>query len=324
MAFADSGNKQAVRLEWDLPVLESWSTHLKRKLTYFGLPGPRMLDLLAWKDVLDPRRTAVEERPRALAKRDLADDAAAALMTNAMQANLSDGLQILRGDIGTVIVKGVDDFAIRPLMSDVAAADTARFRYDLHNLDFDGGLGFINRATGEAPRLDALRKLAERQKGCSFLLFLTINVRNTVGPAIADYLDRLTRQDPNGSVGWYLERGAGEVEHRLKAIVPSLMLKIAETNGFSITCLPPVAYTGSASARMVHFIFEFRSEDLIFAGVSHQSSDDVLRLPMLEARDGTIRLAELQHPACDLQGCRPQLVHLSDDQVGAFLSPRAT
>ena len=320
MAFADSENKQAVRLAWDLPLLEVWSGRALRKLTYFGLPGPRMLDLIAWRAVLDARRTAIEELPKAPAKRDLADDAAAQMVATALQMNLSDGLQVMRGDVGEILTKGFDGFARRPLMSENGPAETSRFRYDLHNLDFDGGLGFINRTTGEAPRLDALRKLVERQRGFSFLLFLTVNVRNTVGPAIADYLDRLTRQDPGGAISWYQARGAGEVEHRLKAIVPLLMRNIAEANGFAMTCHPPVAYTGHASARMVHFVLELRAEDLIFAGVSHQSADEMLRLPMLEAVDGKIRPAGLQHEQCDFETCRAVLGHFSKAQLDALLS----
>ena len=63
MAFADSINKRIVREGWDLPMLRRWSERTQRKLTYFGLPGPRILDLIAWREVLDTRRTAVEERP---------------------------------------------------------------------------------------------------------------------------------------------------------------------------------------------------------------------------------------------------------------------
>jgi len=317
MAFADSDNKQAIRDRWNLPLLGAWAARLDRKLTYFGLPGPRMLDLLAWQTVLDPRRTAVEERPKAAAKRELADDAAAQLLQNAIRAGLSDGLQILRGDIGTILTKGFDDFAAMPALAD-GPAETARFRYDLHNIDFDGGLGFVNQ-TGEAPRLDALRKLVERQRGTSFMLLLTVNVRNKVGAAIADYLDRLQRQTSEGAIAWYLERGDGQVEHRLKAIVPLLMGTIAQANGFSLRAHPPVAYTGHAQARMVHFTFEFVVEDLVFAGVNHQAADDVLLLPMLEAKQGVIVLADLQHPSCDPQGCRPLLGHITDAELDLIL-----
>ncbi|MHB1101834.1 MAG: hypothetical protein ACYC0C_03425 [Devosia sp.] len=322
MAFADSANKKAIRDGWNLPLLRHWENRTGRKLAYFGLPGPRMLDLLAWKSVLAPSRTAVEEHPKALSQRDLADDAAAELMRTAMKERVSDGLQILRGDIGTIIVKGFDDFASMPAMS-TGPADSARFRYDLHNLDFDGGLGFINKATGEAPRVDALRKLVERQKGHSFLLFLTVNVRNTVGAAIADYLDRLQRQAAEGAIAWYLSRTKGEVEYRLKAIVPVLMGTIAQTNGFALRCLPPVAYTGHAQARMLHFTFEFSAEDRVFAGVNQQATQDLLLLPMLEATDGAIGPASLQHPQCDIQTCRPLLEHLKAEELDAILGPQS-
>ncbi|RXT29853.1 hypothetical protein B5P46_01960 [Rhizobium leguminosarum] len=278
-----------------------------------------MLDLLAWKDQLDDRRTAVEENPRAAEKREAADDAAAQLMSNALKANLSDGLQILRGDIGNIVVQGLDDYAMRPIRSSTGPVETARFHYDLHNFDFDGGLGFVQKKTGEAPRLDALRKLAERQRGHSFILLLTVNVRNTVGPNIADYLDRLQRQDPAGTIAWYLARGPGEVEYRLKAIVPVLMGQIAQAQGFELRCLPPVAYTGHQQARMVHFAFEFLAEDLVFAGVNRQTTEDMLTLPMLEAKDGALALATIQHPQFKPEKCRPILTHLGSGYVDSLL-----
>ena len=299
MAFADSANKKVVREQWDLPILARWSARVSRKLTYFGLTGPRKLDLLAWSAVLERRRDAVEELPRAKAKREKADEAAAKLQQNAYRHGLADGLEILRGDIGDIIVDGVDAFGSRPQLSDTQPAERARFSYDLHNLDFDGGLGFIVKRTGEAPRVDAIKKLIERQKGHSFILLLTVNVRNTLGPNIEDYLDRLNRQPAGDLIGWYQERGNGEVDHRLKAVIPILVRATAETAGFVARCYPPVTYVGHESARMVHFCFELTSEDKVFAGVSQQQDAHLLRLPMLEAANGLIGLASVQHPSCD-------------------------
>jgi hypothetical protein len=318
MPFADSDNKVAVRNDWDMPLIKAWSAAAQRKLSYFGLPGPRMLDLLAWRDHLHDIRTAIEENPKAADKKEAADDAAAELLSNALRANLSDGLQVLRGDIGKVVLQGYDDYATRPARSTTGPAETARFQYDLHNFDFDGGLGFIMKS-GEAPRLDALRKLAERQRGHSFILLLTVNVRNTVGPNISDYLERLKRQDPTGAVEWYLQRGTGEVEYRLKAIVPLMLAQIAQSQGFELRCLPPVAYTGHRQARMVHFAFEFLAEDLVFAGVNRQSAEDMLTLPMLEASGGKIGLSLLQHPGFDPAKCRACLPHLHADYVASIL-----
>ena len=312
MAFADSPNKHAVRSHWDLPILERWRTAVGRQLTYFGLTGPRMLDLLAWREVLDRRRDAVEELPKNKGKRDAADEAAAALQSTAMRKGLSDGLEILRGDVGQIIMDGLDAYGVRPQMSD-GAADRSRFTYDLHNLDFDGGLAFIEKRTGSAPRMDAIKKLFERQRGHSFVFMLTVNVRNTVGKEIQDYLDRLASRPAGDAIDWYRVRGDGEVEHRLKAIVPLLVRAAAQPNGFRCLCHPPIAYTGHGSARMVHFCFELTAEDKVFAGVSSQSETDLLHLPMLEAVEGAIAFAALQHPDC-VTDALPEAI--------GFLSPR--
>lgn len=299
MAFADSPNKQVVRNGWDLAILQRWSSSLGRGLTYFGLSGPRMLDLLAWKSVLERRRDAVEELPKGKAKRDKADEAAAQLQQNALRHGMADGLEVLRGDIGDIIIDGVDAFGMRPQMSDLQPRERARFSYDLHNLDFDGGLGFIVKGTGEAPRVDAIKKLIERQKGHSFVLMLTVNVRNTLGPNIEDYLDRLNRHPAGELIEWYRTRGNGEVDQRLKAVIPIIVRAAAEMAGFVARCYPPITYVGHESARMVHFCFELTTEDKIFAGVSQQQDAQLLLLPMLEATNGLIRFAPVQHPACD-------------------------
>lgn len=320
MAFADSENKKVVRDHWDLPILTRWASGIGRKLTYFGLTGPRMLDLLAWSAILDRRRDAVEEMPKAKAKRERADEAAAQLQESALRHGLGDGLEILRGDIGDVIVDGVDALGSRPQMSDLQPAERARFSYDLHNLDFDGGLGFIVKRTGEAPRVDAIKKLIERQKGHSFVLMLTVNVRNTLGPNIEDYLERLNRQPAGDMIGWYQARGDGEVDHRLKAVIPILVRAAAETAGFVSRCHPPVRYVGHESARMVHFCFELTTEDKVFGGVSSQQDAQLLQLPMLEAMDGLIRLADLQHPSCDPSATIPNISFLAPDRASGRLA----
>lgn len=310
MAFADTANKRVAREHWDLPILRQWSKNLGRKLTYFGLPGPRMLDLLAWSSVLERRRDAVEELPKAKAKLAQAEKAVAELKRTALRHELSDGLEVLRGDIGDIIIDGFDAYGSRPQMSDLQPAERARFSYDVHNLDFDGGLGFIVRSSGEAPRVDAIKKLIERQKGHSFILMMSVNVRNTLGPHIEDYLERLNRQPAGDLIHWYRDRGLGEVDHRLKAVIPIVVRAAAELSGFVTHCYPPITYTGHQSARLVHFCFELITEDKVFAGVSRQQDADLLKLPMLEAAGGRIGFAELQHPDCDEGAIIPSLAFL--------------
>lgn len=313
MAFANSSNKDAVRAQWDLAVLTAWSKRVNRPLTYFGLPGPGMLDVLCWRSVLGGRWTGVEERPKSGDKRDLADRAAAQLETNALANNLGAGLQILRGDIGEVILRAEDDHHTRPVLCDGAAVNEARFAYDVVNLDFDGGLGF--RSKNGVRRMDALKAIFQRQRGCSFVLFLTINVRDTLRPEVDDYLQRLGADADPEVITWYLSRGKGEYELKLKGVVPVFLLAAAELNGFDVICRPPLVYTGYASARMVHFALELSWQGQAFPAVSRQRARDLLRLPLVEVANGELRLVTVDPPIWSPQDARAHFGFLSDDLV---------
>src|SRR5438093_12855888 len=50
--FAGSGDKATIRKAWDLPILQGFTQKAGRKLSYFGLPGPAIEDLLDWRDIL--------------------------------------------------------------------------------------------------------------------------------------------------------------------------------------------------------------------------------------------------------------------------------
>lgn len=319
MAFANSSNKDAVRAQWDLAILTGWSKGVGRPLSYFGLPGPSMLDVLCWRPILDGRWTAIEERPKSSEKRDMADRAAAQLETNALASNLSAGLQILRGDIGEVILRAEDDYHTRPILCDEAPAHEARFAYDVVNLDFDGGLGF--KSKNGARRVEALKGLFQRQRGTSFVLFLTINVRDTLAPEVDEYLERLKAEADPDLIAWYLARGKGEYELKLKGIVPVFLLSAAEVNGFDVICRPPLVYTGHAGARMVHFALELSWQGQVFPAVSRQRARDLLRLPLIEAVDGALQLVTTDPPMWSADDARDHLVFVGEGMVKGLPSP---
>jgi hypothetical protein len=318
MAFDNSINKDAVRARWDMAILERWAARRERRLSYFGLPGPAILDVLCWRSLLDGRWTAVEERARSGEKRDLADRAATLLQTNALVNNLSAGLQVLRGDIGEVILRAEDDFQTRPILCDDAPSHEAKFTYDVVNLDFDGGLGF--KAKSGARRVEALKELFHRQRGHSFLLFLTINVRDTLGTEVDDYLRSLEADVDPELVNWYRDRGKGEYEYKLKSVVPVFLLTAAEVHGFDVICHPPLVYTGHASARMVHFVLELSWKSQIFPAVSRQRASDLLKLPLVEVADGKIRLASKQHPSWSPQAAQERLAFMPDRLIPELFS----
>ncbi len=61
MPFTDTENKAAIRRVWDRALLQRWIQKQNCSyLTYFGLPGPEIHDLIDWKDLLDRRRSGAE------------------------------------------------------------------------------------------------------------------------------------------------------------------------------------------------------------------------------------------------------------------------
>lgn len=94
-AYANTPNKALIRRCWDLPILEDWHSKVGRPLTYFGLPGPEIHDLLDWRHVLGIR-TGVESPGHNKKERGIADEAIGRMNTNIMFNGLSSGFQLLR------------------------------------------------------------------------------------------------------------------------------------------------------------------------------------------------------------------------------------
>ncbi len=143
-AFRDTPNKAAIRQQWDQPILARFHDKKGTGLTYFGLPGPDIHDLLDWRDLLDSARTGVESPGHTKMERYEADQTIGRLNLNIMVNGLGSGFQLLVADVEDVIIDGVDSKGNRPQKNDGQAAHVAHFRYDLVNLDFDGGLGYTN------------------------------------------------------------------------------------------------------------------------------------------------------------------------------------
>lgn len=328
MPFADTENKAAIRRIWDRALLQGWRQKQKcSHLTYFGLPGPEIHDLIDWKDLLDHRRTGAESIGRTKREQMKARDEMGKLTTNLFIAGISSGFQLLRGDIEDIILDGLDYDGNRPQINDGRSAHVARFGYSLVNLDFDGGLGYKDGA-GAAKRVAALKKLFERQEGHSFLFFLTINVRDTMGDEIEDYLRGLQTRErgPNWKtvLDWYLSRSDGEREYKLKATVPSFIQAVAETRVFRCTSRPPISYEGHERAHMLHFAFELEAVALNgrpanLRGFSSQDDTDLIALPLIRSENGQLRLAKRQHSGFDISCSSASLDFLPDDVRATIL-----
>ena len=111
-AFQTTPNKDAVRQLWDIPILRAYSGAVGKRLKYFGLTGPEMLDIRTWREVLNSW-TAVESRPKNAEKLADPDRVVEQMTLTAIDHDLADGLEVLRGQIEDVILRGRDNVNYR-------------------------------------------------------------------------------------------------------------------------------------------------------------------------------------------------------------------
>ncbi len=296
--FEESLNKIVVRQLWDLPILQQWSERLEHPLSYFGLPGPSIGDILDWRSYLG-YCTGVE-RLRNEKKQREEDLNVHRLIHKNVALNDLDEFQLLLGDIEDIILHGEVQVRVRPRMSAGDHPLLIAFRYDLVNLDFLGGMGHKGEKTRRARRVEALKKILERQSGTDFILVLTLNVRDKIDDELIRYLEgaqhEAIEEQMREILHWYATRQKGMKEYRLKATVPLFIRREGEVCGFDCFCYPPVVYTGSGSARMVHFVFELTDTNTILHAHSRQRISEVVNLPLLGVNKGTLQVPIKQHP----------------------------
>src|SRR2546423_5371213 len=104
--FEGSSNKALVRRQWDLPIIEQWMKKLGHPLSYFGLPGPSISDLLDWRECLE-YCTGVERLRKATEQRKEDLNTHRLILKNVM-LNGIENFQLLRGQIEDVILDGTD------------------------------------------------------------------------------------------------------------------------------------------------------------------------------------------------------------------------
>lgn len=319
--FEGSSNKALVRSQWDLPIIEQWMRKLgASSLSYFGLPGPAISDLLDWQQCLG-YCTGVERLRKAAGQRKEDLNTHRLILKNIMLNGIGN-FQLLRGQIEDVILDGTDLDNTRPHLSKGPSPLIAPFHYDLVNLDFLGGMGYKDKK-GESKRVRALKKLLERQRGKSFLLILTLNVRDGIDDELIRYLDGAKHgasdQALRDTLSWYIACAQGMKDYRLKAVVPLFIRREAEVWGFDCFCYPPLVYEGSGSARMVHFAFQLLDTLTILHAYSTQEVLDVINLPFIEIKKETLEIAK-QHPNFDFRCCESQLGFLPDKTRIALLA----
>jgi hypothetical protein len=306
--FSGNENKIFITKNWDYPILSEFSEFLGRPLDYFGLSGPNLEDVIAWRNLLHRIRSVERHRQGEEGKIDKKNQSQAVLC--AFRNNIKN-VSIIQGNIEEVILTGIDCNQ-RIIPGACLANDFIYFEHTLVNLDFFGGIGYIK--DGGITRIEAIKKLFERQSSTNFIFILNINVRDGIPNEINEYLQDYMKhhEDINfsRSAQWYLEQNLGK-KYKLKAIVPILIKAIAEVFNFKTTCFPPLAYTGNGNAEMVHFVFSCEYGIGKLHRFSSQTPHQLLNLPLLEVSQGNLILPE-QHPNYDFSGIANQVAFLSE------------
>jgi hypothetical protein len=305
--FKDTANKGIIRTRWSFPILQKYAQLIGRPLNYFGMPGPRVLDLIAWQSVLGIK-SAVQIVRGGRQQNEEDSEAVSNILMNATNAGVSTQFQLLRGAVEDVILNGIDMDGAKPSLSQMQKGDRDRFTYDIFNLDFEGGIHYkavsTKRGNSGSLRLKALEKLFERQQGHDFLLFLTLNVRDTLGDEPIKYLletaDRCAHESVKAVVQWTVNLSEGNKHVQLATWLPIYIKEQAENHQFACESLPPIVYEGCDHAKMVHFTFLCAYvPDRNLRVASPQGYPDLVALPILQAADDRLKPLLVQNPQSD-------------------------
>jgi len=277
LPFVTTPNKDLLRKKFDLDAVEDHFKKKGKRLAYFGLPGPQILDILEWRKYLGTVM-AVE--------RDLYAKHFMRSKAFSMGFNQSN-FQILFGDIDDIILKGED-------------SDGTKLReeaFDVINLDYEGGLVYKD-LVGDSKRVKAIKRLFDLQQASKrdFLLLLTVNTRNRDWGEFNKTLDQIQGQleeynveNIADNIDWYKSAGYA---YKIKVYLPVHLGIWASSTSFSCSEAKAVMYLGSGNRRMVHFACSFVYGEPKLG----QSLIRILSIPMYEAEGGKIEIAKMQPP----------------------------
>ena len=301
MPFEDTLNKATIRREFDLPILEELAKRKSRKLFYFGLTGPKMYDIVDWRQYLQPPITSAEEE-------DFNENASSMLRIG---EDIGLSVQIMRGQIEYVMRHGKDYDGAFPRLSHVGPDGYRYFTYDVINLDFDGGVGNVFH------RHDSIVELFKRQAKTECVLFLTFNVRSQLTKPIKEALKDLTGRLGTGvateALAWY--ESATEHALQLKAVVPGIIVQAASSARLDCKAYPPIIYDGT-KAKLVHFVFHMIPREDAFRGFAQQSELRLFSLPTFYVSQGALELKVPQAPGFSLDDAAEDIAFLGDVSAG--------
>jgi hypothetical protein len=314
LPLASTLNKTAIRQRWDKPIIVNFAQETGKRLAYFGLPGPDLKDILDWRDFLG-WKTGIEYVPQngsaTIEQRQKINQ----LQTNIMLNRLNQEWELRRGSLEDIILNGADVDGNRPAFLVVERNQILGLRYDLHNWDFQGGIGYKSHTRSDSKRIEAIKRCIQLQRTHPFLFLLTVNVRHTLGEELSNYLTgqakEIQSREHQSMLSWYASRGSSDyTEHyRLKAVVPLFIRQVAGVHSFDCYAYPPIYYQGPKE-HLLHFVFGLLPRGTVLPCFSNQQLTEVVEMPLVEMKEGEFTIPDQQHISFALEKAQWLLEHL--------------
>jgi hypothetical protein len=293
-------NKQTVR-EMNTKLIDRYLGNRKGSLRYIGLPASTLTDVIQWKEYFQYFSAVERGKPGEEYRYQHK------LMLTAMQHGIAGRLNLLRGDMDEILMKGGDNFGNRVL-----------YPYDVVSLDYSGGLVYKD-DSGKAKRPQSIAKLFEEQakRDRDFLLFISTNIDNEdqgeVRNALLDIERELNKlgvnvgQTVQGYIGHELE------EARLKVYVPYLISNLA-ARWYQCEHAKAIYYEGNRGTRMMNFsTWLKRSQRYVAGRPSRQTIIHILNLPAYCCAEGDLEETDFGIPK--IQVPKPIIAAQNNEEI---------
>jgi hypothetical protein len=298
LELAYTQNKAAIRQLWDAAIIKEFAINRQKKLDYFGLPGPDIRDLVDWKDHIG-FITGVEYSDLKNGRdKDVQIAKISKLMQNLMLLDHSENWEVRKGRLEDIILNGADVDGNKPFKLTLEKNRPSNMYYDIHNWDFQGGLGYSNRKNVD-DKVEAIKRCMQLQRGHPFLFLLTLNVRHNLKKEPKEYLLARAREhkELEEILNWYANKSnkRGMDHYCTKALVPLFIRETAHQSSYDCFTYPPLYYQGP-SEHLLHFVFLLSPKETILPSFSSQEFSDVVSQPLIRVEKGKFIFPE-QHPS---------------------------
>ncbi len=227
-----SSAKDFIRSTFDREIIKAFKQehYPEHRLSYLGLPGEFLLDILSWREFLG-HATAIE----GASDRDVRQDLELRIQKNRLE------------DVVNLVYGNIDD-----ILRSESAQEILKFPYHIINLDYCGGL--VHKTNDNiSNRLESIRSLLGIQEGTAFVLFLTVNLKDKDRREMDDLMDeleiRLESPGLNKLGDCFREHRDLGNAGRLKIYAPVFLMNSSPKFTFDFS--PPILYQGTK--QMMHF-----------------------------------------------------------------------